>query len=715
METTRCEEKTKEKISGIVKRIRFKNDDNGFMIFSLEDEKGNVVSVTGTFFKLEENDAVTVVGDFSEHPKYGRQFKADHYEVYLPKDEVSLREYLSNGMVKGIGPVLAERIIKKFGTEALDVMEHDPIRLATVDGIGKRKAELIQRHLEDRSSGQNAMIFLANYGISQKLGIKIYRFYKEKMYEVLQKNPYKMIEELKGVGFRTADSIALANGIPKTSAFRIRAGILSCFDQFQAEGHVCVLKSKFLKKTVEILEVEETLISDMISKMLTTGEIILENLKVGEVLYRKHNYLVEKETAEMISSLCMKFPHKKVEFNGKHLDETQQSAVQIAADNGFMILTGGPGTGKTTTTNLIIDYFISRKHSVLLAAPTGRAAKRMQEATGRASQTIHRLLEVGHDGFARNEENPLECDVLVIDEISMIDIFLMHSLLLAIPQGTHVILVGDKNQLPSVGPGNVLADILQSGSCPVVELKKVYRQAEGSDIVGNAHRILNNEPIKLSNSKDFFFKRIDEPEALMEALVHYTTESLPAFTGETEIQVLSPIKQRTLGVENLNLELQKKINPAQKEVFGFHVNDKVIQLRNNYDKERIMPTGLVCNGVFNGDMGKITKIDYEDEYIYVRFEDNSIAKYDFNEHDDLMLAYALTIHKSQGSEYPVVVVPVYDYIPMLTTRNLIYTAITRAKKAILLIGRWETFVRIVRNTTQNKRYTGLAERLNTKN
>ena len=701
-------EKEEVKITGTVKKIRFKNEDNGFTIFSFEEENTeNIYSVTGTFFKLEENDAVTLSGVFTNHPKFGQQFKASHYELYIPKDMNALRGYLSNGLVKGIGPVLADRLIEKFGSDTFDVLSNHPEKLREIEGIGKRKANLICKRMEERTEMQNAMIFLSNYGITQGLGTKIYRFYKDRMYEILQTNPYKMIEDLKGVGFKTADDIALKNGISKCSVFRLNAGIVSLLDQAKGSGSICYPYAKLVKESSKTLDVEEDKICNRIHQMLDAEVLVSVKAEKETYIYKKSDYKIEIDTAMRVASLCKKMPHKEVNLSDKKLDRTQQGAVQIAVDNGFMVLTGGPGTGKTTTTNLIIDYFIKNRYKVSLAAPTGRAAKRMQEATGKPASTIHRLVEVGPDGFAKNEDDPLECQVLIIDEISMIDLYLMHSLLLAIKSGTRVILVGDKNQLPSVGPGNVLSDIINSGICPVVELKKIYRQAEGSYIIGNSHHILNNEPLELKGSKDFFFKQEEDPEKILQHVLHYTVDSLPGFTGESEIQVLSPIKQRLLGVENLNKELQNKINPYNQDVLGFRVNDKVIQLRNDYSRERIFDNGKIVVGVFNGDMGIIKQINTYSERITVVFDENREAEYPFSSLDELELAYAITIHKSQGSEYPAVVLPLLSGPPILCNRNLLYTAITRAQKCVAIAGRQSMVEQMIHNETEQKRYSGL--------
>lgn len=699
-------------ITGTVKRIIYKNEQNGYMVLALEKENSSEVCVTGIFFKLAEKDVITIVGEYIEHKTYGRQIKADHYELYIPKDAGALEEYLAKGMVKGIGPVLAKRIISKFGTDALDIMTNSPERLCEVEGIGKRSCKRIARSIEERTQMQKAMIFLANYGISQAIGMKIYRQYKEEMYRVLETNPYQIADDIKGIGFLAADKIALANGIPKTSDFRLRSGIRYVLEKTKMEGHICYPYDLALEKAIKQLDVSQEILTKKIQEMVTRGSLV--SLFRGEIhcLYQAKDYRMETATACMIMGLIRKMKAKEVLFDDTTLDDIQRSAVTTAAESGFMVLTGGPGTGKTTTTNLIIQYFKKLKKRIALAAPTGRAAKRMQEATGYEAKTIHRLLEVKNGGFQRNEENPLECDVLIVDEVSMLDLSLMHSLLLAVPVHARVILVGDKNQLPSVGAGNVLSDIIRSGLCPVVELKKIYRQAEGSDIISNAHKILKQEALNLSNrSKDFFFKAVDSAEEIQSALLHYVADSLPGFTGESEIQVLAPVKKRSLGVEALNLALQERLNPGQETVMGFRLHDKVIQTRNDYRRTRTLPDGKEVEGVFNGDVGRIVKVDHEEGCFSVRFEDDSIALYDFDDLDDLMLSYALTIHKSQGSEYPVVVIPVYDYIPSLTTMNLIYTAVTRAKKYILLIGRKNTLYRIIHNVEQARRYTGLAEEM----
>ena len=452
-------------------------------------------------------------------------------------------------------------------------------------------------------------------------------------------------------------------------------------------------------------------------------------LQYGNRVYKMETYQAERGLSDQYRRICMYQTERTLKQDlldqlGGTLDEVQMGAVKTAATSNAMILTGGPGTGKTTTTNLIISYFELEGKTVLLAAPTGRAAKRMQEATGREARTIHRLLEVegGPDGvqFGRDEFNPLEGDVIIIDETSMMDLYLGRSLMRAVPSGAQLILVGDRNQLPSVGPGNVLADIIASGICPVVELKKIYRQAEGSHIIHNAHCILNNKELNITNrSKDFFFKECNDPEEIKDLLLHYVADSLPDFTGESEVQVLAPLRRGCLGVNELNIALQERLNSKQTSVRGFRVGDKVIQTVNDYKKEKLfIEKGKTqCfnvkkeTGVFNGDAGRIELIDSEEEYMYVRFEDGALVKYEFKELDSLSLAYALTIHKSQGSEYPVVVIPVWDYIPFLTTMNLLYTGVTRAKKAILLIGSRQRLYQIIRNVRANDRYTALAELL----
>lgn len=716
-----------ETLCGTVKRIKYRNEENGYSIFNFTLDNDtlfpDVQVVTGTYFKLEENEYLKIHGDYTINPKYGKQFTTDHYESCLPNRTDMLEKYLSMGMIKGIGSVRAKSIIEQFGEDTMDVLENHPERLAEVNGIGKRLAELIGKRMKEKGEMQEILFKLGNYGITPALGIKIYRKYRGSTFHVIQTNPYKMIEDVRGIGFETADKIALSNGVHKESPYRIQSGITYALEKGCAFGNVYMPKDILIKEAGKNLDIREESVKKQLCEMIIHRNIIEED---SDRIYTKDLFFAEKDAAEDMQRIARNKKKRKVSEDimkklGGKLDEVQMSAVRTAARSNFMVLTGGPGVGKTTTTNLIIKYFEKEKKKVLLAAPTGRAAKRMKEATGKEAKTIHRLLEVtGGEGgvkFERNKENPLNADVIIIDETSMMDIQLARALFEAIPTGAQVILVGDRNQLPSVGPGNVLADIIASGICPVVELKKIYRQAEGSHIISNAHCILNQQQLYLTNrSKDFFFKECDEPEKIREMLLHYVADSLPAFTGEKDIQVLAPVRGRYLGVNELNISLQERLNPAHNnklQVKGFRVGDKVIQIVNDYNRER-QKGNKKEKGVFNGDAGRVSRIDPENEYVYVTFEDGWISRYEFDELDNLNLAYALTIHKSQGSEYPVVVMPVYDYIPMLTTMNLLYTGVTRAKKCILLIGSKKKMYQIIKNINATKRYTTLDKRLRKK-
>lgn len=705
-------------INGVVKKIIYRAEETGFSIFKFEIENDrpfmDVASVKGTFFQLEENDYLKIHGDYQDDPKYGRNFVADYYEACMPDRMDLLEKYLSQGIIKGIGPARAKAIIKCFGKEALHVMEKEPERLIEVPGIGKRTAQLIGKRTLERGEMQETLLKLSRMGIGFGTGQKIYKLYKENTMHVLQTNPYKLIEDIQGIGFSTADKIARENGVHPESPYRISSGIRYALETLCTFGSVYSPKEDLIKNAAEVLGIGRDKVLTQLDGMTEKHELVCMD---ETHIYTVRNYNAEQNVAEYLKNIRdakqkRTLSEKIMKELGNSLDEVQMGAVRTAACSNFMVLTGGPGVGKTTTTNLIIQYFEKEGKDVVLAAPTGRAAKRMKEATGRDSMTIHRLLEVTIGGFARDMDNPLEGDVFIIDEVSMMDIFLAEALFSAIPNGAQVILVGDKNQLPSIGPGNVLGDIIASGAFPVVELKKIYRQAEGSHIIENAHHILNNEPLNLSNrSKDFFFKEVEDPEQLKELLLHYVVDSLPSYTGESDIQVLSPVRKRELGVNNLNLALQDRLNPlkGRSEVKGFREGDKVMQIVNDYSRIRVNTKRFgEESGVFNGDVGRVSKIDMENEYLYVVFEDGWRSCYEFDELDSLELAYAVTIHKSQGSEYPVVVIPVYDYIPMLTTMNLLYTGVTRAKKAILILGSKKKLYQMIRNLNSRKRYTALS-------
>lgn len=704
-----------ETITGTVSRIIFRNEENCYTVFLFEaDEK--TISVTGTYFEITEKEYLKIHGEYVKHSTYGTQFSTDHYESVFPENLATLSEYLGNGVIKGIGKVRAQNIVKKFGQETMDVLTNHPERLEEVSGIGKRSALLISKRMKERTKAQIALLKLYNFGIGSAMAKKLYTTYGEKIFHILQTNPYQIVKEVHGLGFQTMDKIAQFNGIPKEHSYRLESGIQYSLEATRMNGHTCYPKDKLIKEAEKILDSKK--VSSTVHTMLQEKKLVLVKRKGTEYLYIPRMYEEEVASIEMLHDLNVKIKlsNKKLKQTiqklNSTLDEVQAHAVYVAAKSGFMILTGGPGVGKTTTTNLIIRYFKDQKKKVLLAAPTGRAAKRMSEATNMPASTIHRLLEFtsenGHTYFVKNKKNPLKADVVIIDEVSMLDQSLFYALLCALKKGTQLIFVGDKNQLPSVGAGNVLGDLIASQKYPVVELTKIYRQAEDSDIIKNAHNILNNKGLILSN-KDFFFKECSDIDELKRLLVHYVKDSMPAFTGEKKIQILTPLRVREAGANALNTLLQDALNPSNVTVKGFRVNDQVIQIKNNYNMVRYRKDGKREFGLFNGDTGTVTSINEEDELLTVSFDDGWYSNYEFDELNELELAYALTIHKSQGSEYPVVVIPIWDYIPIITTMNLLYTGITRAKKYILLVGSAKRLEQIAKNRTQNQRYTGLKD------
>lgn len=737
-----------ETIEGYVDHIIYRNQDNGYTVASLVVE-GEELTCVGTFQTLSEGENIRGKGKYTEHPAYGRQFTIYSYETVIPQDSFAMERYLGSGAIKGIGAALAARIVRRFGDDTLRIIEEEPERLAEVKGISERKAREIAEQVEEKADMRKAMMFLQQYGISQTLGIKIYQQYKQDMYRILKENPYKMAEDINGIGFKIADEIASRIGIHTDSDYRIRSGLLYILLLATAEGHVYLPKRLLLERAEQLLGVQadymEKHLTDLaIDRKIVLKEIVLDSQNKQQVVYASQYYQIELHTAQMLHELNVKDTADKEILREKikriqraekiDLDEKQQEAIMEAVKNGLLVITGGPGTGKTTTINAIIRYFEMEGLDIYLAAPTGRAAKRMTEATGYEAKTIHRLLELSgvpeessagvH--FERNAQNPLEADVIIIDEMSMVDIFLMHALLSAVVTGTRLILVGDVNQLPSVGPGSVLKDIIHSGEFPVVELTKIFRQASQSDIVVNAHKINEGVPVVLDNkSMDFFFLKRYDANVIISVVITLIQKKLPKFVEAQpyDIQVLTPMRKGLLGVERLNKILQQYLNPPEQgkteREHGsglFREGDKVMQIKNNYQIEWEIRGlyGIPVEkgvGVFNGDTGILREINTFAETVTVEFDERKFVEYSFKQLDELELAYAITIHKAQGSEYPAVIIPLLGGPKMLMNRNLLYTAVTRARKCVTLVGDEKTFEEMENNRMEQSRYTTLDLRI----
>ena len=730
-----------EEIKGYVEHIVFRNEENGYTVFQLSNEDGEVTCV-GTFACIQEGEMLKVCGQYKSHSLYGEQLQVISYELLEPEDLMSIERYLGSGAIKGLGVVFAGRIVRKFKGDTFRIIEEEPERLMEVQGIGERKAREIAQQVEEKKEMRKAMIYLQKYGVSISLSAKIYEYYGQKVYRVLEENPYQIADRIPGVGFKTADEIARKMGVCVDSDYRIRSGIVYALLQATTEGHIYLPEEELLERTKHILEIELQDLSQQLLDLSIEKKIVIKQKEEGRHIYAAQYYYMELNTAKMLCDLNVEYDVSDAEVTKRifeiekqsdiELDDMQRQAVVAAARKGIVVLTGGPGTGKTTTINTMIQFFESEGMSIYLAAPTGRAAKRMTEATGYEARTIHRMLEMNHfpDGeehhmlYGRNEENPLEADVIIVDEMSMVDLPLFHVLLRAIVVGTRVIFVGDQDQLPSVGPGSVLKDLIDSQSFSVVKLTKIFRQAGQSDIVVNAHKINRGEEVVLDNkSQDFFFLKRQEADTIIAVCLTLIQKKLPKYVDAEsyDIQVLTPMRKGLLGVERLNVILQQYMNPpdpkkGEKE-YGeriFRVGDKVMQIKNNYQLEWEISTkyGLVVDqgiGVFNGDIGKIVEIDHFNGVIQVEFEEKKRVKYPFELLEELELAYAITIHKSQGSEYPAVVIPLLQGPRQLYYRNLIYTAVTRARKCVTIVGSEEVFREMVENTNENNRYTSLAE------
>lgn len=729
-----------EKLAGYVEHIIYRNADNGYTVLNLVNGEDEITCV-GIFSTIAEGENIEATGDYTDHPTYGTQFKVVSFEEKAPEDQEAIERYLGSGAIKGIGLAMAARIVRRFKEDTFRIIEEEPERLVEVKGISERKAMEIASQVNEKRDLRQAMIFLQQFGITMNLAVKIYNKYGQEVYGILKENPYRLADDIEGVGFRTADDIAAKAGIRTDSDFRVRSGILYTLLQASGEGHTFLPQEELTAKTSELLGIDKEIIEKNYMDLSIDRKIIMKQSGDQVQIYSSSFYYMEANTATMLRELDITYDvadaeieqriHNIEKQTGMQLDEHQVQAVKEAVRNGLLVITGGPGTGKTTTINTIIRYFEMEGMDIFLAAPTGRAAKRMSETTGFEARTIHRMLELnggmeGSAGFERNETNPLETDVVIIDEMSMVDITLMNSLLKAIAPGTRLILVGDINQLPSVGPGSVLKDIIQSEAFNVVMLTKIFRQASTSDIIVNAHKINRGEEVSLDNkSMDFFFLKRYEADIIINVVLQLVKQKLPKFVDATpyDIQVLTPMRKGLLGVERLNGILQQYLNPPDKSKrekehgdMVFREGDKVMQTKNNYQLEWEIRTkfGLTVDkgmGIFNGDMGIITEINDFAETMTVEFDEGRKVEYSYKLLDELELAYAITIHKSQGSEYPAVVIPLLNGPSMLMNRNLLYTAVTRARKCVTLVGNDATFNQMIQNTSQQKRYSGLCDRI----
>ena len=745
-------------VSGYVEKIKYRNEENGYSILSVNSDGLDYVLV-GTFPYISEGDFIEASGRDVEHPIYGDQIQVESYELKAPEDTASMERYLGSGAIRGVGTALAARIVRRFKADTFRIIEEEPERLAEVKGISEKMAQAISEQMESKKEMRQAMMFLQEYGISMSLALKIYNEYGSRMYSIIKENPYRLADDIQGVGFKMADEIAQKVGIFTDSDFRIRSGIYYTLLQSVANGHTYLPQEELLASVSELLHVDPAVMEKHLTDLQMEKKIVVkvneekllkpeedDSTPASRHVYASQYYYTELNTARMLHDLNLRGAEPETEIRKKlericeeeriEPDELQIRAVVEAVNSGLLIITGGPGTGKTTTINTIIRYFEQEEMEILLAAPTGRAAKRMTEATGYEARTIHRLLEltgVPSDDkdtsgmhFERNEENPLDADAIIIDEMSMVDIYLMHALLRAVNPGTRLILVGDTNQLPSVGPGNVLRDLIASGAFDVVQLTRIFRQAAESDIIVNAHRINDGERIPLGKrSKDFLFIRREQPDAIISAMLTLVREKLPNYVHADmfDIQIMTPMRKGALGVERLNTILQSFLNPKdpskpEKEVGGtiYRVGDKVMQIKNNYqiEWETRNRYGIPVDsgaGVFNGDIGIIREINTFAEELTVEFDEGKMVDYSFKQLEELELAYAITIHKSQGSEYPAVVIPVYSGPRMLMTRNLIYTAVTRARACVCLVGIPEMLQAMVDNEVEQRRYTGLKIRI----
>lgn len=735
-----------ETINGYVEHIIFQNSENGYTVMNLVAEEEEITCV-GMCRGLTQGENIEAQGDYIEHPVYGKQFKMAGFQIVAPKDSLSMERYLGSGAVKGVGAALAARIVKKFGDDTFRVIEEEPERLAEIKGISERKAQEIAVQLEEKKDLREALIYLQQFGISNTLAVRIYDTYGMQLYSVMKENPYRLAEDVPGIGFKMADELAAKIGIHTDSDYRIRSGVFYTLQQAVGEGHCYLPMDKLLERAHKLLDVAEEDIRPQLDNMMMDKKLVIK----GDCVFAVSYYYAELNCARMLTELNIPMAEtenppsqeaavkRQLERLAKELqmelDELQLYAVMESIRNGLFILSGGPGTGKTTTINMMIRYFEAAGLDIFLGAPTGRAAKRMTEATGFEARTIHRMLELNSAlsnedtrkvSFERNEENPLEADVIIIDEMSMVDIQLFQALLRAVAPGTRLILVGDVNQLPSVGPGQVLRDLIGSKVFPMVELKKIFRQAEESDIVVNAHRINNGQQISMDNkSKDFFVLERKDVNVIYKHTIQLIREKLPGYVNAApfDIQVLTPMRKGSLGCETLNGILQQYLNPPdpkKKEHLSgetiYREGDKVMQIKNNYqlEWEIVSRYNIPIDrgvGIFNGDMGRILEINENAATLVVEYDEQRRVTYPFSLLDELELSYAITIHKSQGSEYPAVILPLLSGPRMLFNRNLLYTGITRARSCVTILGSSDTVRGMIDNVSENRRYTALSDRI----
>jgi exodeoxyribonuclease V alpha subunit len=719
-------------LQGQIERITYTNDENGYTIARVKVRgQRDLITVVGNLMAPTPGEIIRMRGEWANHPKYGEQFKIVHYKSMVPASVYGIEKYLGSGLIKGIGPVMAKRIVRAFGKQTLDIIEKETERLVEVDGIGKKRIGMIQKAWDEQKEIREVMVFLQAHGVSSGYATKIFKQYGSRSIEVVKENPYRLATDIFGIGFVTADRIAEKLGFEKDSELRAQAGILYVLHELSDEGHVYYPYELLVGKCRGVLGVDREVITKAFGAVASDKRITIEDLNEDieefkmnkKAVYLAKFYLPEASAATRLKAL-VNAPKSIRKVDSEKaiawvqgqlsiaLARKQKEAVRSAVQNKIMVITGGPGTGKTTIINAVLKIFSKLKVKILLAAPTGRAAKRMSEATGYEAKTIHRMLEYSMQkgGFQRNEQKPLECDLLIVDEASMIDAILMHHLLKAIPQKATFILVGDTNQLPSVGAGNVLRDIIESGAVPVVELNEIFRQAKESLIIVNAHKINNGVLPSLKASKgkldDFYFVEQEDPDEVLKLIIDLVKKRIPqrfGFDPIDDIQVLTPMHKGTVGAGNLNIELQKALNPGEDAIVrgsrSFRVNDKIMQIRNNYDKD-----------VFNGDIGRIKRVDQENHEVVMSFDGREVP-YDLPDLDEVVLAYAVSVHKSQGSEYPAVVIPVLTQHYVLLQRNLIYTAVTRGKRLVVVVGARKALAIAVKNDKTQKRFTQLKYRL----